>query len=517
MRTAVRPIWVDRICCLVLFLIFLAYAGLIGLGQWQGDEFDNFLHMQRGFTFLVDRLRWSPRPFSESFFFLYGACVNYSHQSLIAPFLAFLWALFAVAGLAVFIWRRRSAKSGFYLLLPLALLAIFTAGANRWELFYWPAGAAAYLPTVAATLFLLMLTVSGELNETKGRILACAALIFAAGCSEAGAVLALIFSLLLLARSRMVRVSPPRRAPLWVWLAPAIFSLFTLLFVRTHRYYTDELPSASNPLLRGHPFASAATGLLQIVMEAAGLDFWNHPGATHSATDWTLFVLHWCRLPMLALLIAGVRFSKSLWQLNSAGSGELKLLGLAMILASWATASAALLHFGVNCCPRHQALRDCWLVMAAVSLTLAQSAPDPAESRESFAIRWRLGPPCLCLAALSLVGWHQLWVSYRTYPEIRRVLARNFAAGFDDQNREMVFYALPAVGISPLDHPLSKTFSIAANTPVSASDDQYWITICRFFGKDRLTVRPATIAGIAADSYTQPRPCSDAPCSESTH
>ena len=91
------------------------------------------------------------------------------------------------------------------------------------------------------------------------------------------------------------------------------------------------------------------------------------------------------------------------------------------------------------------------------------------------------------------------------------------AALLKDQSREMVFYALPAVGISPLDHPLSKTFSIAANTPVSASDDQYWITICRFFGKDRLTVRPATIAGIAADSYTQPRPCSDAPCSESTH
>src|SRR5437588_5236649 len=49
-----------------LAAVILLHLGLVGLGQWLADEYDDFGRLERdGWSFLWDRLKWSPRPFSE--------------------------------------------------------------------------------------------------------------------------------------------------------------------------------------------------------------------------------------------------------------------------------------------------------------------------------------------------------------------------------------------------------------------------------------------------------------------
>ena len=56
-----------------LAAVVLIHFGLIGLGQWLGDEYADFGRLERdGWLFLWDRLKWSPRPVSESLFCAYG-------------------------------------------------------------------------------------------------------------------------------------------------------------------------------------------------------------------------------------------------------------------------------------------------------------------------------------------------------------------------------------------------------------------------------------------------------------
>jgi len=77
---------------LLLTGVIVLYLGLIGLGQWQADEYDNFARLRtRGWHFFFDRLHWSPRPISELILMMYGWTVNQVHQPLIAPFLGLLW------------------------------------------------------------------------------------------------------------------------------------------------------------------------------------------------------------------------------------------------------------------------------------------------------------------------------------------------------------------------------------------------------------------------------------------
>ena len=129
-----------------LAAVILIHFGLVVLGQWLADEYNDFGRLERdGWLFLWDRLKWSPRPVSESLFCAYGWVVIHLHRPLIGVFLGMLWIGLIVAGLATF-WqnRRKRDKEEVWpdLLVALALLALFVAGAGHttW-IFCWPAAA----------------------------------------------------------------------------------------------------------------------------------------------------------------------------------------------------------------------------------------------------------------------------------------------------------------------------------------------------------------------------------------
>src|ERR1700720_3368335 len=90
-----------------LAAVVLIHFGLIALGQWLADEYDDFGLLERdGWSFLWNRLKWSPRPVSESLFCAYGWIVNHLHRPLIGVFLGILWVGLIVAGLVTF-WQNR--------------------------------------------------------------------------------------------------------------------------------------------------------------------------------------------------------------------------------------------------------------------------------------------------------------------------------------------------------------------------------------------------------------------------
>src|SRR5271165_1877507 len=143
----------------ILWAILLAYAGLIGLGRWNLDEYYLAYWIRHGYT-LGQRLWFSPRFLSEPLFFLYLSAVNVLHRPLLVPFLGFLWAGFLVAGLLTSWEKRGETELGQtrhnLSLISVTLLVLFLCSGYVTEVFYWPAGAVAYLPTVAASLLLFL-------------------------------------------------------------------------------------------------------------------------------------------------------------------------------------------------------------------------------------------------------------------------------------------------------------------------------------------------------------------------
>ncbi len=150
-----------------LSFIVLSYMGLIALGRWQLDEYAEFYKMrdQNLTHYLLERLTWSPRPISEVLYCSYGWMVNHFHHQFIVPILSALWVAFLAAGFLTF-WRKRrdgSAEDSWpSLLIALTLVSLFLAGGHTTEVFYWPAGAVAYIPTLAATLLLFLQVIEGR-------------------------------------------------------------------------------------------------------------------------------------------------------------------------------------------------------------------------------------------------------------------------------------------------------------------------------------------------------------------
>jgi len=142
-------LWVGLLASAV---VILCYALLIPAAGWLGDEFFQAADLAQSREalgpYLLKRLLWSPRPLSEAVLMLYYRATLYVHGALVTVVTAALWGFYCLVTL---VWARNTRGSVFRarLLLPMFLLAVLmTAGEPR-ELFFWPAGSAPYLLTVA--------------------------------------------------------------------------------------------------------------------------------------------------------------------------------------------------------------------------------------------------------------------------------------------------------------------------------------------------------------------------------
>jgi hypothetical protein len=321
------------------------YAALLGNGWWTDEYLDFYLGRLEGVSFWWGRITgWSPRPVSELLLYFYSLVVAAFGRPLIVPLLGLLWLALGAA-LMVPVWRDRGATHRWArTAIRLGLLVLFLSGTQPTEMFYWPAGAAAYVLTLAGVVALL---VPGEALPWRA-----AGLLLAAGTSEVGALFVLCYGggVGLLAVARPASVVTDRRLG---WLsAPVVLAIVAMALVARGRLpMTEMVVSPGSPA--GHLGASVAAALAQWRLEAFGPTL---PTALSHL-----------------LIYAGVAavFAVAEPPLRRAWPW---LLALAALAASAGSLVAAEYHFGTGCCERHLALRHCLDLVACAAAGMG-SAP----------------------------------------------------------------------------------------------------------------------------------------------
>lgn len=477
-----KTVIVHWIGCLFLAAVVLIHFGLVALGQWLADEYDDFGRLERdGWSFLWERLRWSPRPLSESLFCAYGWLVNHLHRPLIGVFLGVLWVGLIVAGLVTFWQNRRKREEEVWpdLLVALALLALFVAGAGHttW-VFYWPAAAVAYLPTIAATLLLFLQVARGRLSSSGGRLLCSCCLIVAAGTSEAGATFVLCYGLLQaiqwIAAACKKRDNLSGPAFVW-WFLPTVISVAVLLIVRLNRFHAIERPGLPVGPTKGHPLISLIASMHELAVEVLGrsahLFGWHGLGS---------------RLPSEILLALGVGLCWSRFgRLPRASARQILALVAALLLACLFTIAAANLHFGVVCCDQHESVRRCWILLSIAGIGMLLSPWLGRGRFQRYAVSGAVAQVLLCAAVLSVWRPGQVLRTYRMYSSVRQATEQNFQAGFRAGDEQMVFLLLPETLIAqPQIGPGNHTLRFE-----EPSDARYVLT---FFKKDCMVARSPT-------------------------
>lgn len=487
-----------------LALTIAGYAGLVCIGRWQLDEYYDF-YLMRGHLsrFFVKRLWWSPRIIEEPLLLAYGWLVNSLHRPLIIPFLGLLWAGFVLSGLLTFwlaLCRREARQASASLLVALTLMALFVAGGQTTEVFYWPCGAVAYLPTLSAILLLFLQAIDGRLATQQGKTIAGLCLFIAAGTSEMGATFAFCYALMQLGQqcaSLKKGALPKVRSLLW-WAIPFILSTGVLLVIRFYRFRSLEMDASDRGPALGHAFLSAKASLHEFAREIvvggmANSSRESHLRLTrwlHSGWHWPVKILFGTRLPMEALLVLGLILCWSpLGRVSKDVARQIMYFVAAALSASLITIFASILHFGTVCCDRHILIRQCWILMAIAGTVVASSAWIEWGAWQRKFTSWA---PLLFLVGLLSLGYlRPLTQTYRISWASLAASNDNFRSGFTPGNRRMTFWVLPSTEVvdpDPLDAGIYT--SNIESAAIDPSSSNYPYIILNFFGKETIEVRP---------------------------
>ena len=350
-----------------------AYAGLIPLGSWRDEYFALSVQNQQGFVATMSRIvQWSPRPLSELVIYLYGLAVEHFGSPVITRAIAPFWIVFTVCVILP-VWRK-----GHGLLAATTLIAMLLMGHTVAEVFYWPFAVFAYLPTVTAAATLLTLDWGGWLERRGGRVAAVIALLVAAGCSEVGALFTLIYATLsILAAWRTY----PRYALLL--LLPLLLSL-VILYAEFAGRVALGVEVFGDPNIAHHPLkvlVALKDQLFFQLFKGDGVLIRQRSLDSGIATK--------------LLFLVGVYFAMSAHRHETSPAAQ--RLRLVLTIASLATAAliltASLYNFGVDCCERHDTMKQVYVFVALGSFASFLAMRLPARSA------WP-GPLALLLAML---------------------------------------------------------------------------------------------------------------------
>jgi hypothetical protein len=480
-RTARSAILV--LCLLVLASMIAAHASLIGMGSWEGDEYyQAAFHRDFGADYWLNHHIFgkSPRPVSEMILVAYFAAVNHLHRALISPFLAILWVIL-IASAVISLRLVPRPVVPYRLLLALSLVTMFLVGHGVCELFFWPVGAAAYLTTLAATTFVFFLLLDRRTKTQPGQILESACLVIAAACSEAGAMFILTLSALRLP----VALWRPRawssnnkawRAHFWsselvCWSAPLAMSLFSLYHVFFYRVGDIEF-SPDAPYLH-LPFASLLVAIPQFIAEFVGLSAQiSVPGV------------------LIGLLVKTLYFVGFRWCWQKADPMDIPVCGLlvfalALMGGAYLMIAAAYYQFGFLCCERHDTLRQCWFILALVSLAIWSARFSVCSQLVRNQLDW-LAPILIVLAPLIPFAARlpDLVHDYGLYPRAVSARSETWESGLATDVSTMKFHASPNGKIIQGFHLPPGQYVLAKNLPWEIRG------VMLFFHKQSMEVLP---------------------------
>jgi hypothetical protein len=475
--------WLSLATLAILSLMVAAYAGLIPLGQWQSDEYEVFARLRQAFVpAMAERLHWSPRPLSESLFAIYGLLVNRLRHPLTGPFLTLLWATLFLAAFTPALTRQSPGRQNLQndVLIGMGLLAAFLTARPIFEIFYWPAAAVAYLPTLAATLLLFLQALYGRLSTSHGHGLACFCLSVTALSSEMGAIFTLCFAALQLFHQRRHIASETGVGPrvLW-WFFPAFFACAVVATVALQRMQTHEVFRPSATL--GHVVPSGIAAARTLALELLGF------GGTVHRFSGGLVRLASKMLTAVGIAILWMQARASRPQSPLSNQSPLLLTSMALLSASYITIALSYFHFGEPLGERYETLRRCWnlLVLCALAVWLLNSTPMSTLRMRVQA--WKTAP--LLLLAGVLLGWHpgSLIGEYSVYRQVAACVQQNFVSGFAADSRKIVFINPPNRGVIT-----AATLPIGTYTPDGPlTPFNYAANILKYFGKDTLIAHDA--------------------------
>jgi hypothetical protein len=370
-------------------IVLLAYSVLLPAGRWQGDEFFGAsLIAQDRWRWLIAGLTWSPRPIGQPLGWLYILLSNTFNRPLIGIFLFLLWlGCFFLIALAARLTRRPAPISFAIVIFALTLLL-----SKPGEMFYWPVGAAAYLPCwvgMAGATILIGGSAKPGLALTSYFMLSALSL-------EVGSVTVLIFAFLLGAAA-LLDGRWRRLIPLAVPVLCSAIVCVTVLHGRIEPVQMTFDPSIGTG---GNWLASLVAAVPAFVAEVVGITG-----------------LPWPIAAGVKLLLVGC------WpRCNAAGVDRMALLlwACALLLAAFTSEVLGLEQFGALCCERHVTERQSMILLALVSL---------AELRP--ALPWlapRLSHAALAFVLLALLSVRSgaLFADWQRLPHAMSILRHNW-------------------------------------------------------------------------------------------
>jgi hypothetical protein len=444
----------DWIPALVAALALAAYVLLLPSGRWQGDDYSfAWLIKAHHWNVLVGSLRWAPRLVGQPIAWLYLSISDALNRPLAAVFLAALW-LGCLLWLVWAAWVARERNPLFIAVLLFALTLLLTIPG---EMFYWPNGAAAYLPCWAG---LAGATLLQRTPLPKGAAFA-ACLVVAALSLETGAVAVLIFAALEAAATLAGGRDWRRLSPLFL---PTLCAAGVCLAVLHGRMQpmSEVMDPASG--LAGHWPASLRAALPAFRAEALGI-----PGLPPPAG----FLV---KLLLLILLPPNAATRRR----NGAAGG---LWACALLLAAYVSEAAALHQFGTQCCQRHATQRQALVLLALFSLTGLR--PDMSALYE------RIRPPALAALLIALLCLRAGALSTDWTHQSRVIAARQ--RSWDSARAPgpaMTLVMTPPGEITNFDTMPTGHFHLCGTTP-GCQVPWYALGIMNRFGKQDLTIEMA--------------------------
>ena len=455
--------------------ILALHLGLLTRGAWAGDEYAAISrYRDQGVGFLWFRFwSWSPRPLSEALIWLYAAAVVATRQPLIVPALAGFWTLMIAAPfIALFRCPRDTVVPR--TLCAVTILAFIVLGRHVAAVLYWPFGAVAYAPVIAALLFLLFFLGNDNTRGKAGGVTTAMVLVIAAWSSEIGALLALIFCSVAVGYLLWsMRRSGAARSHLIWWAPPILASLLVMAMIGgNHRASFPMLPDG-DPGLYHHTLASLKAALIRLPQELAALDgeTFDRPNFVRGIGARLLFFmgLHFC-------WTAGGRVA-------SRGQPWLPLLAVSIAIGMVGILGGSFQEFGTPCCDRHAFVRQSlgWIATAAMAIWIP---PLFAPLRRRRLI---IASMALVIAAGLMIRprVYDLREDYRYFKDPAEARARTMASGWSD-GPAMTLYLPYSDQLFPSQIP--------AGSYVAA--DNWWAPgILEYFHKQTLQVRIAPSRG----------------------
>jgi hypothetical protein len=444
-----------KLAIVVSIGIFLAFAGLIPLGQWH-DEYQTLHEFhRRGIGFLWSRLlHWSPRPLSELLVYFYGLAVYHTGLPLIGAFIAPFWIALVAAVLAPVLYGRQG------LLPACVLLAMLLLGHPVAEVFYWPFAVVAYLPTLAAAAMLLSLDWGGWTERPAGEAWRLVALTVAAASSEVGALFTTIYIGLLVVSGSLERER--RRLPLAVPLLLSLVVLY-LQFAGRVANATEVFGDAS---LAHHPWNTLRYVGKHLLVVLLSSDNTHHPMALLAGLGTKL------------LFLVGIYDAVSV-RGQRATSPRAQRMRLVLVTAALGTAvlitAASVYNFGSLCCERHDTMRQGYVLIALGSLATYLAVRSPSRRAG------RAGRVLLLALLIPLASaLPRLATEYRHYADTRRADAVTWHSGRAAGRAMQIDLAMPA--------PITGGLNAKPGTYDRRSASGELKRVLRFFDKRTVTV-----------------------------